>query len=331
MSPAGTMLLAVLAASGGWQTHVRAAATADRQASPFTVRLSVKSATVDPSDGMDFVYQFRNVTEKKVACDLRAALNSFHFVFSPVDGVGKRTVCPGPFAASRKKLSKERPLNSILPRGGHNWGSMLNFPRDLLPGSSMDRDYPTPAPGRYDLTAVMTFPKSAEGWSGTLVTPPIRVTVVLSKKRKADLADLLPFTPEEGAVLTALSKRLRQILKGLAPQATLRLKGHTLVAKCRARMFSVHTIYKDGRIDPIPHGELGPEHKGFLLNAWLELAGTPRAADVPQDLRRPYWSTHINAYGISKATTLRLSLSYGSHTDRTLLKKLKQAVAAVAK
>jgi len=328
MRYARAAFFAVLVALGARQTQVRAAGMETRRGLPFTARLSVRSATVDPSDGVNFHYQFNNVTKGTIACDRPAALNGFHFVFSPVDRSGKRTVCPGPF---RQRLDPRRPLTALVPGDGISIYSKLNFPRDLLPGQSMNRDYPTPPPGLYDLTAVLIFPKSPEGWSGAIITPPLRVTVALSKKRKADLAASRPFSPEERRVLDATEKRLRQAVHGLLPRVTVRLEGHILTAEQRTRTFMVYAVQKTGEIARTPDSTLGPEHDGFLLKTWVGEAGARAADGGPQDLRKPYWTTHLNAYPLSETTVLSLSLSYGSHADRAVIAKLKEAVAGAAR
>ena len=293
---------------------------------PFLVRLTMRKQVIDPSDGVMFEYLLKNVSKEAVACNLRAALDSFHFVFSPVGPGGKRVVCRGPFGGGVREA-----LTKVAIGHGLNATSRLSFPRDLLPGSSSDRDYPTPPPGEYDLTAVLPFPKHAEGWSGTVATPPVRVTVVLSKKRKANLAARAPFSREETLVLNALRQRLQKVLETAAPRVTVAFEGHTLVAKCRTRRFSVHAIDKTGAIASAPDSELGPDHKGFLMKAWVEPAATPRAADPPQDVRRPYWTTHLNAHAIGKEHVLRLSLSYGSQADRAALEAIKRAAAEATK
>ena len=150
-------------------------------------------------------------------------------------------------------------------------------------------------------------------------------------KRRADLAAARPFSPEERLVLDALDKRLRQVLQGVKPAPTIGLEGHVLTAAYRTRRFSVHAIHKTGEIAQVPDGQLGPEHNGLLLKAWVERAGVHEAEEGAQNLRRPYWTTHLNAHPLSKASMLKLSLSYGSHTDRAVIEKLKEAVAAVAR
>lgn len=47
------------------------------------------------------------------------------------------------------------------------------------------------------------------------------------------------------------------------------------------------------------------------------------AAEIPQDLRRPYWTTFVNAYPVSGGKYLWLSLSYGSRADKKRMEAVK--------
>jgi hypothetical protein len=54
------------------------------------------------------------------------------------------------------------------------------------------------------------------------------------------------------------------------------------------------------------------------------------AAEIPQDLRGPYWTTFVNAYPIAKGKQhLHVSISYGSRTDQKVIKQIKEMLESM--
>jgi hypothetical protein len=135
--------------------------------------------------------------------------------------------------------------------------------------------------------------------------------------------------------LVKIKARLQALFQKSCPQATVRYAQDNpdeLVAEFQTRNFQVYARSKSGKIADEPHNERGPDYRGFLMRvtAQLQSAKYVGAADIPQDLREPYWTTFINAVDLSgEEGYLWLQLSYGSRTDKKLLATIKEAVGMV--
>ncbi len=138
--------------------------------------------------------------------------------------------------------------------------------------------------------------------------------------------------PETGSrdILPALQSKLTEILKGLEPAASIRLKGRQLIVEYRTRSFMVHASDKTGRMSEKAHEETGPDYRGLRLTLTLQEGKYTGAAKIPQELRKPYWHTYLNAYPIDRGKRhLHTMLSYGSRTDRKLIGKIKLLLESI--
>ena len=132
--------------------------------------------------------------------------------------------------------------------------------------------------------------------------------------------------------LASVHDRLHALLVKSCPSASLKLSDNTgeIVADYHSRDFQVYTIFKNGKIADQPHSERGPEYDGFLLRVTWQPGEYHGAAEIPQDVRKPYWTTYINAVPVpGKQGYLWIQLSYGARTDREILKTLKAAIGAI--
>ena len=69
----------------------------------------------------------------------------------------------------------------------------------------------------------------------------------------------------------------------------------------------------------------GPNYRGFLFSVSLRPGRYGGQAGTPQTLRRPYWKTYINVYGVPDADSyLGVSLAYGSRTDPRIVNGIKR-------
>jgi hypothetical protein len=75
---------------------------------------------------------------------------------------------------------------------------------------------------------------------------------------------------------------------------------------------------------------LGPSYDGFIVSLALQDGQYVGAAVIPQDLRRPYWTTFVYAYPISKGKQhLHVNISYGSRTDRKVIQQIKDLLESI--
>ena len=132
-------------------------------------------------------------------------------------------------------------------------------------------------------------------------------------------------------VLVTLATRLDDSLHKTCPEATVALEDGYVVARYRTQVFQVHGIDRTGEIDANPHAERGPNVRGFQLRLNLHDGPVVSAAVVPQDSRRVYWTTFIDAAVLpGKDQWARINLDYGSRTDPKLVEQIKAEVAAWA-
>ena len=121
----------------------------------------------------------------------------------------------------------------------------------------------------------------------------------------------------------ALVKALTAAIHAQCPEADIRVVNDELVAKHGTMMFSVHHRSMTGEVAKETREEEGPNFKGFLLRVSLHEGAYNGQAVVPQDLKQPYWTTHINAPATpDKKGYYWLSFASGSRLDPIL----KQAI-----
>lgn len=145
--------------------------------------------------------------------------------------------------------------------------------------------------------------------------------------------------------LLKLQQRLTPTLAALQSQTTVTSEGDQLVAHYQTQMFAVHGIAKNGYISGTYHEEQGPNNQGFLLRLSVLDGPYNGAASISQELRKPYWTTFINAYPIAFAEDagnspyrgevapvffasrhLWMSLSFGSGVDARIIETIKSIV-----
>jgi len=138
-----------------------------------------------------------------------------------------------------------------------------------------------------------------------------------------------PATPGDSA-LKEVSAGLSRIAEDLKPEATVVGSNGTVVLSYKTRKFMVHGTYRDGRRVEKAHEALGPQVDGLIVRVKLQDGRYDGAAVVPQGLRKPYWTTYINAYPVAQGKQyLWVNISFGSRTDRDTITRVKQLLASV--
>jgi hypothetical protein len=121
-----------------------------------------------------------------------------------------------------------------------------------------------------------------------------------------------------------LVKTLMVIIREHCPDATI-TTNDIFTAKHGTMMFTLHGGLMTGEISPKTYQEEGPNFKGFLLTVGVEKGRYGGQAVVPQELRRPYFSTYISAPATEDGKNhYWIRFSYGGLLDP----KLKQAIFA---
>ncbi len=136
--------------------------------------------------------------------------------------------------------------------------------------------------------------------------------------------------PPEDANLHRIEKSIRSELAEIEEELSFEYSKSypgTLYVNYRTRMFMVHGQSKRGEYTEVAHETIGPSYRGFRLRLTLEDAGTINAAQVPQTLRQPYWSTFLDTR-LLEGTDQQVfcGLSYGSRVDPELLKRVKKVI-----
>jgi hypothetical protein len=124
---------------------------------------------------------------------------------------------------------------------------------------------------------------------------------------------------------------LSQVADGLAKQTEemsivplIAQDGRTVTLSYRTRKFMVHNTDKLGRHSEKAHETVAPKTDGLIARITIQDGRYSGAAKIPQTLKRPYWSTYVNAYPVAKGKQhLHVNISYGSKTDRETIKKIQ--------
>jgi len=136
---------------------------------------------------------------------------------------------------------------------------------------------------------------------------------------------------EHDAALDSLAARLKDFLGRTCPGATVGFEEGDLVARDQTQVFQVHGMKRYGEFDPKPHPERGPNYRGFQLMLNLHDGPVVSATVIPQDLRRNYWTTFVDAAILPGTERYAwINLDYGSRTDPKLIGQIKAEVAAWA-
>jgi hypothetical protein len=117
--------------------------------------------------------------------------------------------------------------------------------------------------------------------------------------------------------------KLQSVIRSSDPGASVAIENGVYVYRHHTQTFKVHTLDKTGLISEDAHDEEGPNVDGILLNISLQEGPYEGAADLPQELKKPYWTTFLNAYPTDGDKHLLLNLSYGSRADKKLIEAIK--------
>lgn len=133
------------------------------------------------------------------------------------------------------------------------------------------------------------------------------------------------------AALDGLATRLHDLLRKSCPGASVGFEEGDLVARDQTQVFQVHGMVRYGEFDAKPHAERGPNYRGFQLRLNLHDGPVVSATVIPQDLRRTYWTTFVDAAILPGTERYAwINLDYGSRTDPKLIGQIKAEVAAWA-
>jgi len=117
--------------------------------------------------------------------------------------------------------------------------------------------------------------------------------------------------------------KLQSVIRQFDTNAVVTVENGAYVYRHHTQTFKIHTIYKTGVISETVHDEEGPNVDGMLLKFSLQDGPYRGAAEIPQDLRRSYWTTFINAYPVTTGKNLWIEMSYGSRADKKLMEAIK--------
>ena len=140
-------------------------------------------------------------------------------------------------------------------------------------------------------------------------------------------ANAAPIQPEADKAYEALYKVLKEYgISGVAQD------NHNLRVTHKTNKFMIHTVHKTGYISPKPVEIEGPNYDGLIVEARVCMGQYAGQAEIPQEWKRTYWKTFINAYPIDEGKShLYLSISYGTRTDKMMIEKIKKCFGPIVK
>ncbi len=100
--------------------------------------------------------------------------------------------------------------------------------------------------------------------------------------------------------LSQVAERLSKIAEDMKPVASVEQNGRAVTLSYNTRKFMVHNTDKLGRHSEKAHKTIGPSYDGLIVQVTVQDGRYAGAARIPQNLRRPYWTTFVNAYPIAK-------------------------------
>ena len=116
--------------------------------------------------------------------------------------------------------------------------------------------------------------------------------------------------------LGEVDQSLTEIVRRYFPDAKIERAENAYIAKHGTMEFTVHNSSKTGEFSPQAGEEEGPNFKGFILDIRVNEGPYQGAAVVPQELRRPYWTTYITAERVpGKDKHYFIGFSYGGRLD----------------
>jgi hypothetical protein len=139
---------------------------------------------------------------------------------------------------------------------------------------------------------------------------------------------------EPHRIVLGLQPVFKKVLSGLDnTEITISPLGE-LVVEHQVREFSVHTVYRDGRIADKAHLERGPNVQGFRLLARVVPTARYEGPILlsPQGYgsggHSPYWKTDVREVRLPTSNShLWIVLDMGARVDQELLKKIDDAIS----
>jgi hypothetical protein len=93
--------------------------------------------------------------------------------------------------------------------------------------------------------------------------------------------------------------KLQSVIRQFDTNAVVVIENGAYVYRHNTQTFKIHTIHKTGEFSTQAHDEEGPNVDGIFLKVTLQDGPYQGSAEIPQDLRGPYWTTFINDYPVS--------------------------------
>lgn len=137
---------------------------------------------------------------------------------------------------------------------------------------------------------------------------------------------------EQNAHLERVGAALAPVLEALDPEPEILFsnQGKSLEVRYRTQVYKIHPRSMSGEVSPQVVEVMGPGFKGFVLKVHLQEKGTLNQAVTPQQLREPYWVTHLQVTHLADSNhQIYWALSSGSRTDPKLLTKLRNVLGGL--
>lgn len=134
----------------------------------------------------------------------------------------------------------------------------------------------------------------------------------------------------EDTPLDSVAAGLTRIGEGMKPVASVVQDGRAVTLSFNTRTFMVHSSDKLGHRSAKAHQSVGPRYDGLIVKVTQQEGRYFGAAVIPQNLRRPYWTTYVNAYPIAQGRQhLHVNIEYGNRTDRKVIKQVKALLESI--
>lgn len=236
-----------------------------------------------------------------------------------------------PYEIYPASFREELPEQPVTRRGPDSGGLLLTLELSSVSGGndatpSVPRDRYSP----YWHTVTDFYPLRERREAVTLILlSGNRVpTKLLDQVRLLIESDLPPAPLEwEHPELRRVATRVRELLGEQYPEARLRATPNGLFVERHVRTFQVYGRSLTGELQPELSPTLGPEADGFLLSVTFQTGPYQGMAVVPQERSESYWTTHLSAAPLPGGNHLWVVLSYGTRTNREVVRKLQAAVA----
>lgn len=138
---------------------------------------------------------------------------------------------------------------------------------------------------------------------------------------------ILQFANTEAAKVADL---LLKLSVDMRPVPNVTQDDKTVNLSYNTRTFMVYSTDKVGRHSEQAHEVIGPKYDGLITQVTVEDGRYIGAAEIPQDIRQPYWTAFVNAYPIAKGKQhLHVNISYGARTDRENITKVKKLLESM--